>query len=221
MGKWFFGERLLSTPGTDSLIQIHERNRLPSIRGKRNQNEAADGPSLETRPAVNQTTKFLVSASTRPARLSTSWKVLSEILSPSLSLSLAFLMRKGVIMRPGPRAAWTTGLLLSHKYLSLPHLVSSSVLVSRQPCRVDRNREKNERVSSPFLALSKDNEAAKSLERDPFLHVSPPIFPIFRYSKDSRGGETTTTAFAPANFSISKPTGFLSPRLDFSSFFSS
>lgn len=85
MGKWFFGERLLSTPGTDSLIQIHERNRLPSIRGKRNQNEAADGPSLGTRPAVNQTTKFLVSASTRPARLSTSWKVLSEILSPSLS----------------------------------------------------------------------------------------------------------------------------------------
>lgn len=39
-----FGERRVdSTPGTDSLIQIHERaSRLPSIRGKRNQNGAVD-----------------------------------------------------------------------------------------------------------------------------------------------------------------------------------
>lgn len=127
-------------------------------------------------------------------------------------------MRKGVIMRPGPRAAWTTGLLLSHKHLlSLPHLVSS-VLVSRQPYRVERNREKNDAVSSPFFALVRYRRITRRRvgppcrgeenPRDSPRFLSP-IFPILRCSKEE---ERRRNDGSLPNFSnISKPTAFLSP----------
>jgi len=89
---------------TNSLIQIHERPSVyPPLEGSAIKTDSSmdDGG---IRPAVNQTTKFLVSA--RAA----CWEVLSmdevvlrllsRYLFPSLALSFALTTRKGVIMRP-------------------------------------------------------------------------------------------------------------------------
>lgn len=123
-------------------------------------------------------------------------------------------MRKGVIMRPGPRAAWTTGLLLSHKHLlSLPHLVSS-VLVSRQPYRVERNREKNDAVSSPFFALVRYRRITRRRVGPPFRFLSLPrrreswrfatfSFPDFsNLAMLKRGGEEEKRRLTPEFFNI-------------------
>lgn len=123
-------------------------------------------------------------------------------------------MRKGVIMRPGPRAAWTTGLLLSHKHLlSLPHLVSS-VLVSRQPYRVERNREKNDAVSSPFFALVRYRRITRRRVDPPFRFLSLPrrressrfatfSFPDFsNLAMLKRGGEEEKRRLTPEFFNI-------------------
>lgn len=115
-------------------------------------------------------------------------------------------MRKGVIMRPGPRAAWTTGLLLSHKHLlSLPHLVSS-VLVSRQPYRVEGKKRRRLFAFLRARSLSKDNEAAsrsplpRRRESSRFATFSFPDFSNLAMLK--RGGEEEKRRLTPEFFNI-------------------
>lgn len=96
------GQERIGALGTNSLIQIHER---PSVYPPLERSAIKTDSSMDDggiRPAVNQTTKFLVSARA-PLLGSVEHGRCRTLVSLSLSFSLALSMRKGVIMRPWVR----------------------------------------------------------------------------------------------------------------------
>lgn len=146
--------------------------------------DGADGPSLGTRPAVNQTTKFLRSARTT---LGTPWKVLSKSLSLSLS---RFFDAQGCNYASGaPSRVWRPPSLpfrsFRPRFSTEIGKKTNASLRARSLSKDNETANRSFSFSFPFLVAENSTKLATPL---PFS----PIFPIFRYSKERferRGNE--------------------------------